>query len=218
MYNCSIDNVRLPVAPSKITRKINTKSKTVDLMDLGEINILKGTGLTDISFEVLLPSVKYPFAVYEDGFKEPLYYLELFKKLVKDKKPFIFEVDSLTPSGYSLFMTRMEVTLESYSIIEDSSNGMDIVVSIDLKEYKRYTTQTLKMQEPSSDDEKPKFVIGAERPAKEPLKSYTVVSGDTLWAICKKHLGDGSKYKEIATLNNIKNPDLIFPGQVLRLR
>ncbi|MBU5676751.1 LysM peptidoglycan-binding domain-containing protein [Alkaliphilus sp. MSJ-5] len=218
MYSCSIDNVKLPVAPSKIARKINTKSKTVDLMNLGEVNILKEPGLTEISFEVLLPSVEYPFAVYENGFKEPLYYLDLFKKLITGKKPFIFELNSLTPAGYSLFMTRMEVTLESYSIIEDSSNGMDIVVSLELKEYKRYTTQTLKMLESSSDSETPKFVIVEERPAKEPVKSYTVISGDTLWTICKKQLGDGSKYKEIATLNNIKNPDLIFPGQVLRLR
>ncbi len=218
MYSCFIDGVRLPVAPSKITRKINTKSKKVDLMNLGEINILKGPGLTDISFEVLLPSVKYPFAVYENGFKEPLYYLDLFKRLVKEKKPFIFEVNSLTPAGYSLFITRMEVSLESYSIIEDTSNGMDIVVSLELKEYKRYTTQTIKIEQTSSPDETPKAVIEEKRPAKEPAKSYTVILGDRLWDICQKQLGDGSKYKEIAALNNIEDPDLIFPGQVLKLR
>lgn len=218
MYSCYIDGVRLPVAPSKINRKINTKNKTVDLMNLGEVNILKGPGLTDISFEVLLPSVEYPFAVYENGFKEPLYYLRLFKKLVKYKKPFIFEVNSLTPAGYSLFMTRMRVSLESYSIIEDTSNGMDIVVSLELKEYKRYTTQTIKIEQASSPDETPKAVIEEKRPAKEPAKSYTVILGDRLWEICQKQLGDGSKYKEIAALNNIEDPDLIFPGQVLKLR
>ncbi|QUH18933.1 LysM peptidoglycan-binding domain-containing protein [Alkaliphilus sp. B6464] len=218
MYSCLIDGVRLPVAPSKITRKINTKSKKVDLMNLGEANILKGPGLTDINFEALLPSVKYPFAVYDNGFKEPLYYLDLFKRLVKEKKPFIFEVNSLTPAGYSLFITRMEVSLESYSIIEDTSNGMDIVVSLELKEYKRYTTQTIKIEQTSSHDETPKAVIEEKRPAKEPAKSYTVILGDRLWDICQKQLGDGSKYKEIAALNNIEDPDLIFPGQVLKLR
>lgn len=44
---------------------------------------------------------------------------------------------------------------------------------------------------------------------------YTVVSGDTLWGIALKFYGDGMRYPEIAKANNIENPDLIYPGQVL---
>lgn len=44
---------------------------------------------------------------------------------------------------------------------------------------------------------------------------YTVVSGDTLWAIAERFYGDGSKYPKIAEVNNIANPDLIYPDQVL---
>ena len=48
----------------------------------------------------------------------------------------------------------------------------------------------------------------------EPAKRYhTVVRGDTLWGIAKKYYGNGSRYPEIAKANNIKNPDLIYPGQ-----
>lgn len=42
---------------------------------------------------------------------------------------------------------------------------------------------------------------------------YTVKKGDTLWAIAKKYLGKGSLYPKIAAWNNIKNPNLIYPGQ-----
>ena len=45
-------------------------------------------------------------------------------------------------------------------------------------------------------------------------KTYTVVEGDCLWNISKKFCGDGARYTEIASANNIKNPDLIYPGQV----
>lgn len=46
---------------------------------------------------------------------------------------------------------------------------------------------------------------------------YTVVKGDCLWNIAKKFLGKGSRYMEIANLNNIKNPSLINVGQVLTI-
>lgn len=46
---------------------------------------------------------------------------------------------------------------------------------------------------------------------------YTVKAGDTLWGIAANKLGDGSKYKLIATWNNIKDPDKIYVGQQLHL-
>ena len=46
--------------------------------------------------------------------------------------------------------------------------------------------------------------------------TYTVKKGDSLWAIAAKYLGNGSKYKEIKTLNNLKS-DIIHTGQVLKL-
>lgn len=47
-------------------------------------------------------------------------------------------------------------------------------------------------------------------------RTYTVRSGDSLWAIAAKQLGDGSRYKEIKTLNGLSS-DTIHPGQVLKL-
>lgn len=48
---------------------------------------------------------------------------------------------------------------------------------------------------------------------------HTVASGDTLWAIAQKHLGDGSKYPHIFEANRpmLTDPDKIYPGQVLRI-
>ena len=54
-------------------------------------------------------------------------------------------------------------------------------------------------------------------PAPEPARTYTVVSGDTLWAISERFYGDGSKYQVIADASGISNPDLIYPGQVLTI-
>ena len=48
----------------------------------------------------------------------------------------------------------------------------------------------------------------------EKTVNYVVKRGDTLWAVASKYLGSGTKYTQIAQENNIKNPNLIYPGQV----
>jgi nucleoid-associated protein YgaU len=50
-------------------------------------------------------------------------------------------------------------------------------------------------------------------------RTYTVVAGDSLSKIAKKLLGSANRWREIHELNKdaIKNPDLIHPGQVLKI-
>jgi nucleoid-associated protein YgaU len=50
-------------------------------------------------------------------------------------------------------------------------------------------------------------------------RTYTVKSGDTLSKIAKEHLGDGNAYMKIfeANRDQLKDPDMIKPGQVLKL-
>ena len=51
------------------------------------------------------------------------------------------------------------------------------------------------------------------------IEYYVVQSGDTLSGIAKKHLGDAMAYKQIFAANKevIKDPDLIYPGQKIRI-
>lgn len=45
---------------------------------------------------------------------------------------------------------------------------------------------------------------------------HTVAKGDTLWGIAVKYLGNGTRYKEIKTLNGLTS-DTIFSGQKLKI-
>ena len=49
--------------------------------------------------------------------------------------------------------------------------------------------------------------------------TYTVVQGDSLSKIAKHHYGDANKWRKIYEANKdiIKDPDLIYPGQSLRI-
>ena len=67
------------------------------------------------------------------------------------------------------------------------------------------------------DDEKDD--AAKDRPKVKPARFYTVKSGDTLSKIAKEAYGDASKYPVIFEANKptLKDPDEIYPGQVLRI-
>jgi len=50
-------------------------------------------------------------------------------------------------------------------------------------------------------------------------RTYTVVRGDSLSKIAKHQYGDGNRWRTIYEANRdlIKDPDLIYPGQSLRI-
>lgn len=61
--------------------------------------------------------------------------------------------------------------------------------------------------------------VKADAPDEEEAVFVTVKSGDSLSKIAKEHLGDAMRYPEIFEANKpmLTDPDLIFPGQVLRI-
>ena len=60
--------------------------------------------------------------------------------------------------------------------------------------------------------------VGSGNAPGEPV-FHEVKKGDNLWKIAEKHYGNGSKYPEIFEANKpmLKDPDLIYPGQMLRI-
>jgi len=59
------------------------------------------------------------------------------------------------------------------------------------------------------------LVMAGTKPS-EDYRIHTVVHGDTLWAIAKKYLGNGSRYKEIVSLNGLKS-NVIYSGMKLKI-
>lgn len=221
MYSMFLDGVQMPVTPSKIELSIKNQNETVTLIDDGEINLLKKAGLTDITFEVLLPNVEYPFANYPNGFQPAALYLDAFEKMKVGQKPFRFIVNRTKPNGRLLFDTNMLVSLEDYRIIEDAEEGFDVLVEINLKQYRTWGTKRIvPAAAPTATSQNTAVKVETPRPNNNARPtSHTVVKNDTLWAICKKNYGKATvdMTNRLATANNIKNPNLIYPGQVIKL-
>lgn len=211
-YFVFLGDMICPVTPAKIDTKIKGQNKTLTLINDGEINMLKSPGLTDISFDLLLPNVKYPFAVYDvkHKFQNADFLLSKLEQLKKGKKPFQFIVTRTMPNGRDLYNTNIKVSLEDYTIKEDKKEGFDIIVSVKLKQYKDFGTKTYNgtLQSTRASGNSPT------------AEKYEVKPGDTLWNIAKYFYGKGSKYTIIYEANKSiigGNPNLIYPGQVFTI-
>ena len=224
-YKFYIDKMLCPVTPSKLQVKISNKNKSVTLINDGEVNLIKTAGLTEISFELLLPNTRYPFAKYKSGFKRAKYFIDILEQFKVSKKPFQFIVIRKLQNRKRLFNTNIKVTLEDYQITEDAKSGFDAMVSVKLKQYRAYGTKicVLKKEEkPQASPPPPKEERPAENaptPPPNTNQTYTVVRGDCLWKIAKRFYGNGAKYTIIFNANRdkIRNPNLIYPGQVLTI-
>ncbi|TCL35652.1 LysM domain-containing protein [Anaerospora hongkongensis] len=214
-YYFFMGDTQLPVPPAKMQLRINNKNKTINLINDGEVNILKSAGLSEVSFEVLLPNSKYPFATYFEGFRSADHFLNGFKQLKTSFSPFQFIVCRLSPRYDFLFDTNLKVALEDYEIIEDANNGFDVLTSVRLKQYKPYATKVLNVKT-AEDGTKTASIEQKRETSREIPKAYKVVAGQTLFEICKKQLGDGSRWQEIAKLNSITNPNILVSGQVIK--
>jgi len=198
-YDIYFDKVLLPVAPSRVKTNIKNKNKTIELINEGEVNMLKDAGLTEISFTITLPNQKYPFAKYPNGYRNAAYYLDVFEQYKKSKKPFRLIISRTLPDGSVIFYTNLQVSLEDYEIEDNVSEGFDTKVTIDLLQYKPFGTKTTNVSAyvrkiPSSNR-------NAGSGANTSGTSYTIKSGDTLWNIAKKKLGNGSKQTTIYNAN-----------------
>lgn len=218
-YYFYLGNVLLPIPPSKLELKISNNNKTYDLINYSQINVLKNPGLSSLEFEVVLPNTKYPFAMYKNNFQNAKYYLGVLENLKVNRSAFQFIVIRKFPSGKDIFNTNIKVALEEYTITDTTEEGFDTKVKIKLKQYKEYSTKkvqvTIKQYRPPAVTRT--VTTNNTAVAKPSGQNYTVKRGDCLWNIAKRFYGNGAKYTTIYNANRskIRNPNLIYPGQVL---
>lgn len=201
---------RLPVNPEEINIDYGMEIQEYDILKFGKIGFAGNEKLAKYSFDFELPGRHYSYIAADSEYRIPNVYLDMFKHHMKSKKPVGFTAYSETAED----SINVDVLISTLKVAEKAGEEGDYYCSVELTSYKHYAAELLENISES--------ISGSHvtRDINPPLPSdniHVVQSGDTLWALAKKYLGKGSRYTELAELNNIKNPGLIYPGQKITI-
>ena len=202
---------KLPVNPEEIKRSRELNIETYQVLEEGQVSIPSYCSLEEYSFEAEFPSQDVNYM--EPGAEADAdYYEKMFRKAQKNKKPIRFIASNDISDDISV-----KVLVKSVEVVEKAGEEGDKYISLTLLEYKGAGKRYVAVQTPDATVKQEETPL-AENPAVTANKTHTVQSGDTLWGIAKKYYGNGSQYQKIVSANpSIKNPNLIYPGQVFTI-
>lgn len=204
--------LQFPMLPDRISVTAATRFLTYDIMNTGEHAIPLGEDLTGFKWQALLPGESRKDAPYVRAWTAPNTIQGKWSHWRYGGKKLKLTVPG-TPINHAVY-------LKSYDC--DYSGGCgDIEYSIEFIVAKEIIIgkegDTAAGQGANGSGVK---TLTATATSGSGAKTYTVVSGDSLWKIAQKTLGDGSRWREIYELNKDtvgSNPNRIYPGQVYNL-
>lgn len=177
--------IRLPILPEKIhITSGGVIMATYDILNVGEVAYPTGTGLGGISWECMFPG-KYQkdLSIQRGKWQDPSSYLST----LADWKA---KGTALTVLGTNLPLN-MDVYLKDYNPEPYGAFG-NVAYDIEFTEDK---FSSAKISKPKSSG-----TTTTKRTAAE-TSSYTIKTGDTLWAIAQRFLGSGAKWETIYNAN-----------------
>ena len=195
-----VQGFRLPVNPPEIEIETSGQGKTYRIVKLGEINMIQMPSLSEISFESFFPAQRYPFVVGEE-LLEPSSYVEMIDEWRSQKKIIRLIVTDGTVD------INMLASIEDFTWREVAGAVGDIEYEMTLKQYRSYGPKLVQIKTQTQNDQAVAVADKKEpRPQTKPQPRIHVLKrGETLWALAQKYLGSGTRWREIANLNGIKD-------------
>jgi LysM repeat protein len=195
--------VTFPVNPEDYTVSVSHRNTVTNVIQVGDVNLMGKTGLREVSLSSFFPAKNYNFG---SSLGDPISTVETIEGWRKSGDPCRVVIGRVL---------NMECTIESFNWGEQDATG-DIYFTLRLKEYKRIKLKKATVTVAQTD---PPVQRETKSPETSSGKTYTVKSGDCLWKIAKQFYGNGAEYMKIynANTDKIKNPNLIYVGQVLTI-
>ncbi|EKN67500.1 LysM peptidoglycan-binding domain-containing protein [Schinkia azotoformans] len=201
------ERFHLPVNPEKVNVKIEGDGETFKIAKLGSVNIPKDVELKEFSLESFFPSQEYHFL--ETDFFEPSYYIEKLENWMEKKEPirYIYVNGSFTINEL--------VTIESFQY-DESFGSEDVNFSLSLKKFVPFAPKKVIIvsKTVANKDVAVAQVTAVKnqvppRQNQPPIpKTYSLITGDSLWKVAQKYTGNGNNYRELQQLNGISDSQL----------
>lgn len=178
-----------PVLPERIKIKFGTRYQSYDIIGKGTVKIPKGLESEPISWDGVFFGKSKQNEVMVREWTPPAECVNILRRWMKNGTVLRLLVTD-TNINY-------DVTIDSFEPVESGAYGnieysISFVIHQDLK---IYTTSELKIAAFV------KKTVPRATPAAPAGKSYTVVSGDTLWGIAQRHCGGGGNWQKIYNAN-----------------
>lgn len=203
------DKIMLPVNPESFAFTEKHNNTSVNVNSIGEVNLLGKRNLKTGTISSHFPKRDRNYA-NNSGRQAPYTYINKLLSWKSSGKPV-----QLIITGTKI---NFQVTIETLKYGEQDGTG-DVYYDLTLKEYRAVEIKKTKLKETKKKKTTKKKSKPKRPAAKKKTKTYTVKSGDCLWNIAKRFYGNGAQYTKIYNANRgkIKNPNLIYPGQVLTI-
>lgn len=247
MAKGGIHTLRFPMNPENVDVKLGAKVQTYNVLDLGDIEEVRGETVTGITWSGMFPGAPRKLQPYVNEWQEPN------------------DIEALLKSWFGLpltllvtgtFINNWPVQLRTFNPSIKGGHG-DVPYSIDLGyrvDRKLYTDAEVNAAAAGTDPIALAAIIGDSGVAAQntteavdqlatalqivatasttdpsvtlsrddpgPPAIYPVKPGDTLYDIARLQLGSGERWREIYALNKDvigSNPDLIQQGQQLQM-
>lgn len=212
-WNNKQEVIEIPVMPPSIGLTEGGNSKGYNVVGLGDINVIKDAKLTEYQFSSIFPFHRYHF-VHTEKLLSPGQYVELINRWIRKRHPIRLIIKS------DLYDINTPASIESFEWKENAGT-QDIEYSIKLKKYIFYSAKQVKIIKTANSKTAAKTTAQQKTRPNEKVapKTYKVQKGDYMYAIAKKTLGDGNRWREIKTLNNMSDADIknLKVGRVLKI-
>lgn len=194
-----------PMNPDQVQVQIGPKVESHTIISLGDIAAPRGRELRVYSWQGILPGPGRKNQPYVKNWKDPKTLNNYLQNWAESGTPLQLIITG-TPINITVFISKYSPSW---------AGGMgDYSYSIELTERRQIIVNTTSSSSSNSSSKT------TTRPKPSTPKTYTVKKGDTLWTIAKKLSGNGANESALYAANKSvigPNPNLIKPGQVLRI-
>ncbi len=191
----------MPVTPPDFYVEDGRQIETLDMTDAGQVHLPGLGGLFEERLEFLLPSSARNYAA-GNWTGEPYAVVNRLSEW-SNRGDVLRMIVTGTPVNYPILLGPVRYG-------QKDGTG-DVYVTLELRRYRELSGEGAEVTPDTGNQ--PRAVPQQTREE----TTYTVVRGDTLWGIARKHYGDGALAWKLAAFNGIRNANLIYPGQSVRI-